>query len=71
MLEIIIINTAKTKDIIGKIKGIGPKKAQAIISYRKKNGPFTSIEHLVAVKGLGPAFISRHRSVLKDIFYCG
>ncbi|CAG0997313.1 ComE operon protein 1 [Methylophilaceae bacterium] len=46
------------------ISGIGPKKAQAIVEYRKKNGPFKSADDLQKVKGLSKASVEKMR---KDI----
>jgi len=34
---------------------IGPATAERIISWREKNGPFESVEDLLAVSGIGPA----------------
>ena len=35
------------------IKGIGPKRAQAIIAYRNEHGSFKSADELGQVKGIG------------------
>ena len=48
----ISINKANNKELAA-IKGIGPKKAQAIIDYRNANGDFVSLEELIKVKGIG------------------
>lgn len=37
------------------IAGIGPVKAAAIIRFREENGPFTSLEQVMEVSGVGPA----------------
>jgi competence protein ComEA len=47
------INTATAEMISGHLKGIGLKKAQAIIEWRKTNGKFISAEQLTEVKGIG------------------
>lgn len=46
------INTASVEDLT-KIKGIGQKKANAIVDYREAHGPFKTIEDLRNVKGIG------------------
>ena len=51
------INTASVEDIYSRLKGIGPKTAQAIVDYRDQFGPFENSEDLLAVKGIGPAKI--------------
>ena len=46
------INTA-TLDQLQTIKGIGKKKAEAILQYRKEHGAFRTKEDLLQVKGIG------------------
>lgn len=57
------INTASVAQLES-VSGIGPKKAEAIVDYRKKNGPFKSIDDLANVKGLGKASVDKMRSEL-------
>jgi competence protein ComEA len=40
-------------------------KAEAIVSYREKNGPFKSADDLVKVKGLGKKLVDQNKSNLK------
>jgi competence protein ComEA len=54
------INNASIEQL-EKIKGIGAKKAQAIIEYRLKYGNFSSIDDLSKVKGIGKKFIAKNR----------
>jgi competence protein ComEA len=49
---IIDINVAQ-KEELDSLPGIGPQKAEAIITYREENGRFKSIEELVKVPGIG------------------
>jgi len=46
------INTATVEDLKG-VSGIGPKKAEKIISFREKNGNFKEIHDLTGVSGIG------------------
>ena len=60
------INTASKKDL-ERLPGIGAVKAQAIIDYREANGPFTSIEQIQNVTGIGPATYEK----IKDLITVG
>lgn len=46
------------------VKGIGPKKAKAIIEHREKNGPFKSVDDLAKVKGFGKSSVDKVRTNL-------
>src|SRR5690606_2239238 len=59
------INTADAATLARELKGIGLKRAQAIIEYRQKHGPFKSADELALVKGIGPAAISKSRELIR------
>ena len=46
------VNTATVAELEA-IPGIGPAKAEAIITYREANGNFKKAEDLILVKGIG------------------
>ena len=54
------INTADAATLDRLLDGVGPSKAQAIITYRKANGPFRSAADLAKVKGIGEATVKRN-----------
>lgn len=56
------INTADAKAISKVMKGVGIKKAEAIVAYREKNGEFKSIDELSKVKGIGKKTVTKNRS---------
>ena len=67
-IQKININQADEKTLTGSFKGIGKKRAQAIIAYRKSHEGFKSLEELAEVKGFGQKFIDRNREKLKEVF---
>jgi competence protein ComEA helix-hairpin-helix repeat region len=46
------------------LHGIGQKKAEAIVQYRKSNGLFKSIDDIQQVKGIGPALFAKNKAKL-------
>ena len=52
------INTASAADLTA-LPGIGEKKAAAIVAYRDANGPFTELEQLVQVDGIGEGILEK------------
>ncbi len=57
------INTA-TQSELEAVRGVGPAKAKAIISYREANGGFKSLDELDSVKGFGKASIDKLKGEL-------
>ncbi len=48
------LNTASERDLDA-LPGVGPATAKAIVTYRESHGPFTSVDQLLEVRGIGPA----------------
>ncbi len=46
------------------IKGIGEKRAAAIIAYRDQHGSFKSIDELSHVKGVSESLVEKNRDML-------
>jgi competence protein ComEA len=47
-----------------KLPGIGPKLAQQIVEDRTANGPFSTPEDLLRVKGIGPAKLEKIKEMI-------
>lgn len=57
------INTA-TQSELEVVKGLGPAKAKAIITYRESKGGFKTLDELDNVKGFGKASIDKLKADL-------
>ena len=57
------INHATAKELTT-LKGIGAKKAQTIVTYRKEHKCFKNIEELVKVKGISTKTLEKNRTNL-------
>ncbi|RUR16863.1 helix-hairpin-helix domain-containing protein [Legionella sp. km535] len=62
------LNHADLAALTGSFKGIGKKRAEAIIAYRDSHKGFKSIEELSEVKGFGQRFMNTNRDKLKEVF---
>jgi competence protein ComEA len=55
------INTADEETLVAELKGIGIKRAKAILAYRNEHGPFKSIDDLVKIKGISQRIVDQNR----------
>lgn len=62
--ETININTADVQELT-KLNGIGEKKAEAIVAWRKENGNFKTVDQLLEVKGIGEATLAKNRENIR------
>lgn len=66
--EPVDINTASAAEIAQALKGIGMKKAEAIVADRELNGPFKDPMDLTRVDGVGKKLVENN---LADILVSG
>jgi len=60
----VMINRATAKDFES-LDGIGPVLASRIVAYRKSNGPFTAVEDLLKVQGIGQSKFAQFKEKLR------
>lgn len=58
------INTA-TAAQLDSLPGVGPATAKAIIAHRQSKGPFTKVEDLLNVPGIGPSKLDAMRGMIE------
>lgn len=59
------INTADAETLAVALHGVGLARAQDIVRYREQFGPFTTLEQLTEVKGIGAATLEKNRARIK------
>jgi len=63
--EQVSINQATAEQLSAAMNGVGLKKAQSIVSYREQYGPFSAIQQLNEVPGIGNSLLERNAARLK------
>ena len=58
------INTAGAEALAEAIKGVGLKRAEAIVVHRDKHGPFATVDDLANVQGIGERTVEGSRGNL-------
>lgn len=59
------LNQADASTLQRELAGVGEAKAKAIVAYRESNGPFSSVDELLEVKGIGKAILDKNREKLE------
>lgn len=62
--EVVNINSASAEKMARLIKGVGPKKAKAIVLYRKRKGEFKRPWHIIRVKGIGRKTYEKNKHII-------
>lgn len=62
------LNKADVLELTGSFKGIGKKRAEAIVSFREAHDGFKSVADLSQVRGLGQSFVNNHLAELETTF---
>lgn len=57
------VNSASVEQLV-KIKGLGPKKAKAIIQYIQQNGALVSLDELLEIRGIGQKLLGKLKTQL-------
>jgi len=63
LLASVDINHADAKELTT-LKGVGTKKAQAIVTYRKEHKCFKNVDELVKVKGISIKTLEKNKANL-------
>lgn len=64
-VQTVNINQADADQLARVLVGVGSQKAEAIVVYRTEHGPFSSLEELLEVNGIGPSTLERNRESIR------
>lgn len=56
---------AATEAELDDLPGVGPATATAIVAHRQQSGPFSSVDQLLDVRGIGPAKLEAIRALVR------
>ncbi len=62
-LGLIDLNTASAQELVA-LPGIGEVRAQAIVDYRARNGPFADVQDITGVSGIGSGIYEQVRDLV-------
>ena len=62
LADVVNINKATAAALQENLRGIGEKKAQAIVAYRKEYGAFKTLDEIMEVKGIGKGIFKKIKS---------
>ncbi|NBC64238.1 MAG: hypothetical protein GVY07_01075 [Bacteroidetes bacterium] len=61
--KVININTAN-KELLQELPGVGPAYSERIINWREENGPYSSKDQLLEIKGIGDKRLARIKPLI-------
>jgi len=62
-VKVININTANN-EVLQELPGVGPTYSERIINWREENGPYTSKDQLLEIKGIGDKRLARIKPLI-------
>jgi competence protein ComEA len=63
--EFVDVNRADAVQLASALDGIGQKKAEKIVAWRKEHGAFSSVDDFAAVPGIGRKLAVRNKDYLQ------
>lgn len=64
LADMVNLNKANAAALQENLKGVGEKKAEAIVTYRKEHGDFKTLDEIKEVKGIGDGIFKKIKADL-------